>query len=404
VNRRLAQHGFTRPFQLKEDPKQQDRLATWIEYLNFEYWWLDRYTDTIERLEPHYDKAWQKLVDSKVLRPHETKESVRSLSSLNRQQNEQDRALKAVQRATVKAEQVYTSTQLDPNRLSIPQPERIRRINEAHREFVGAQEKLDSINRRNECIGDFVSDTVALRLAKRDAARHRTLIPWILEQVPLIEAELNQTKARESGSDGTKRTKRRIDSDDNTSQQRAPKKQRLGHIEKQRHEQVSSPVVEEIPINMSPPRATNPLNRQGKVLLPRPPPADSLLQHVPVVFSECSPSRHPARARVYKRSNVSFCNWRIKSKYTKYSLLRATLLVKRHVLLSVPLLGHARLIEIRRLQEIHRSQSDLQILIESENGAPNLVGTARPKLKKLTVHAMIQFQIVVTHHDMMSPE
>ena len=259
VNRRLAQHDFTYPFQLKEDPGQQDKLATWIEYLNFEYWWLDQYTDTIERLKPHADKAWQKLVDSKVLRPGETRESVRSSSSLNRQQNEQDRAFKAVQRAAAQGRQVYTSTQIDPSRVNIPQEERIRRINEALREYIRAQDRLDSIKRRNDCIGEFVGDTVHLKLAKRDAARHRTLIPWILEQVPLVEAELNHTNSIGTGSVGIKRSKRRLDSDDDTPQQRVRKKQKLGLIDKgsafsaegnQAYEEVSSPIVE----NVSPPQ------------------------------------------------------------------------------------------------------------------------------------------------------
>ncbi|KAK0655338.1 hypothetical protein B0T16DRAFT_396726, partial [Cercophora newfieldiana] len=33
VKRRLAQHGFTRTFQLEKDPRRQDKLTTWIEYL-----------------------------------------------------------------------------------------------------------------------------------------------------------------------------------------------------------------------------------------------------------------------------------------------------------------------------------------------------------------------------------
>ncbi len=264
MNRRLTQHGFTWPFQLKEDPKQQDRLTTWIEYLNFEYWWLDRYIATIERLTPDYDKAWQKLVDSKVLRPHETKESVRSVSSPNRQQDEIDEAFKAVQRAEARGKQVYISTQVDPSRLNIPQPERIRRINEARRDLLRADEKLESINKRNEHIGDFVSGAQDLKIAKRDAACHHALIPWILEQVPLIDAELNQTRAIESGSDGTKKTKRRLDSDSDTSQQqRAAKKQKLDHIEEQTSEQVSSPVVAGNPNQHAPTTSAEPAEPTG---------------------------------------------------------------------------------------------------------------------------------------------
>jgi len=37
VQKRLTRHGFERPFQLDEDLDQQDKLATWIEFLNYEY-------------------------------------------------------------------------------------------------------------------------------------------------------------------------------------------------------------------------------------------------------------------------------------------------------------------------------------------------------------------------------
>jgi hypothetical protein len=83
--RRLPQHGFTRTFQLDEDPKQQDKLTAWIEYLNFEYSWYDRYTRSFKRLQPEYDEAWQKLVDSGVLRPGETDVTLRIKASLLRE-------------------------------------------------------------------------------------------------------------------------------------------------------------------------------------------------------------------------------------------------------------------------------------------------------------------------------
>jgi hypothetical protein len=189
VKRRLARHEFTRTFQLKEDPKRQDKLTTWIEYLNFEYWWLDRYTDAIERLRLDHDKAWQKLVDLKVLRPHETQEFIRTNACSKRDHAERQHAWKAVQRATAKAEQVYTSTQLDSRRLSIPKPERRRSIQAATHELVTAQRLLESVTRHNDLITEFVRGTWGFKDAKKDAARLRILLPWILEQVPLIEAE-----------------------------------------------------------------------------------------------------------------------------------------------------------------------------------------------------------------------
>lgn len=70
VKRRLARHGFTRPFLLDRDPKQQDSLSTWIEYLYYDYWWLDRFPSIMERDRPKYEAAWLKLVALGVLGSH----------------------------------------------------------------------------------------------------------------------------------------------------------------------------------------------------------------------------------------------------------------------------------------------------------------------------------------------
>lgn len=43
ARRRLASHGFDQAFQLLEDAAQQDERVTWIEYLEYECWWLDEF-------------------------------------------------------------------------------------------------------------------------------------------------------------------------------------------------------------------------------------------------------------------------------------------------------------------------------------------------------------------------
>lgn len=48
---RLARHGFTQKFDLREDAEGQDDRATWIEYLEFECWTLDRLTASVQRKE-----------------------------------------------------------------------------------------------------------------------------------------------------------------------------------------------------------------------------------------------------------------------------------------------------------------------------------------------------------------
>ncbi len=42
VKRSLAKHGFTRPFEPSEDLEHQDKLTSWIEFLDYEYWLYDK--------------------------------------------------------------------------------------------------------------------------------------------------------------------------------------------------------------------------------------------------------------------------------------------------------------------------------------------------------------------------
>lgn len=76
VRRRLAEHGFREAFRLLKDPQRQDERATWIEYLEFECWWLDANAKTLQRRKTSHDAAWEELVKSGVLRAGETEEDL----------------------------------------------------------------------------------------------------------------------------------------------------------------------------------------------------------------------------------------------------------------------------------------------------------------------------------------
>jgi hypothetical protein len=76
LKKRLTKHGFTQNFHLDQDLMRQDKLTTWIEYLNYEYRWHDEFIYLIERGQKRYDSAWKQLVDSKVLRPRETEQFI----------------------------------------------------------------------------------------------------------------------------------------------------------------------------------------------------------------------------------------------------------------------------------------------------------------------------------------
>ncbi|KAH6632483.1 hypothetical protein F5144DRAFT_548438 [Chaetomium tenue] len=171
VKRRLARHGFTRPFELNQDPKQQGEFETWIEYLGFECWWLDLFTGAIERGQEHHDE--------------ETVECAMQC------QAEEDEARAAVKRFEENAQQIYDKTQLHPHRLRIPRAERRWMLQQGTRDMLTARSRLERLKKRGDLITKFVLSTNGLETAKRDAARHRILIQWILDQIPLIEAGLS---------------------------------------------------------------------------------------------------------------------------------------------------------------------------------------------------------------------
>lgn len=59
LKKRLARNDFTKIYQLDDDlldndPGQQGELATWIEYLNFEYWGYEYYARIIRRGQRQY--------------------------------------------------------------------------------------------------------------------------------------------------------------------------------------------------------------------------------------------------------------------------------------------------------------------------------------------------------------
>ena len=138
-----------------------------------------------------------------------------------------DFAREAWKRAQENAEQVYAATQLDSNRLSIPKPERCRRLLAASRDLRTADARVSSTRRRNNLIREYLEETCSIRRAKEAAARHRILLPWILEQIPLIEVELGRIEKLEHEPDTTQWSRKRLHSDNDDSWEPITKKRKL---------------------------------------------------------------------------------------------------------------------------------------------------------------------------------
>ncbi|KJZ70943.1 hypothetical protein HIM_09647 [Hirsutella minnesotensis 3608] len=197
VKRRLVQHNYTEPFRLLEDPTRQDTWTTWIEYLGFECWWHDRYIRLAESQVSKFNEAWQRLVDSGVLRPWETPESIRTDESSWARVREGEHAEKSMKSAKSAAERALRPTMKfmnDPTAPNLPKHARKKLVATALKTLNAAKTSLWRIRDRNERITDFIRETWDYVGAVRDAKRQKSLIQWVLEQVPLIKAEMD-TKA-----------------------------------------------------------------------------------------------------------------------------------------------------------------------------------------------------------------
>lgn len=209
VTQGLAEHGFMRSFKLEENPEQQDKLTTWIEYLDFEYWWYDKDMRFVKHHQPRYDEAWKKLVDSQVLRPFETQEVIWDIDSVFQRASEEERAEKAVASAT-SAVMLTQKPDSDSRRSNLSQREPQRTSSAAQSKLDAAIKSFESIRRLNDLVGEFKKKTKNYQLAKRNAERRISLLRWILQQVPLIELELSPAKVAESDSNKQSGEKRRL--------------------------------------------------------------------------------------------------------------------------------------------------------------------------------------------------
>nr|POE46947.1 hypothetical protein CFP56_00279 [Quercus suber] len=199
VSRRLAKYGFTRPFQLDRDPDRQDKLTTWIEYLGYEYRPYDLAASYVKRSQRRHDEAWTKLVESNVLRPHETYETICDFQNVIRNASEEERAEKDVESAAA----AVLSTEKAISQ-SLPPDAIIRgRLLAAQSTLSTAKERCKTIKVRNDAITDFCQATKRYQCEKRDADQHCCLLRWIEQQVPSIEHELSSVDSVEDDPDRT---------------------------------------------------------------------------------------------------------------------------------------------------------------------------------------------------------
>jgi hypothetical protein len=184
VKDRPVQRGFRHPFTLLQDIKQQDRLTTWIEYLSYEYLWLERYTRSIARLQRGRDEAWERLTETGVLRAHETPEALTTTESQTERKAELEQAKRVVTSAEDAAKAALRETEKARHgRSNFTSQERMKRLAGAQARLNAAKNGLKEVERRLESITSFVRGQWPYHEAKRSLRRQELLVAWILEQV-----------------------------------------------------------------------------------------------------------------------------------------------------------------------------------------------------------------------------
>jgi hypothetical protein len=187
VERRLAPHHFTRHLQLKKNPRQQTKWADWLEYLNYEQWWLEKLTALAEPLEEQYHQAFRRLLEASR-RPSREIIGFNSMNATN-------------------SSAALVSTQARQRR---PGAKNVDLAKES-------KSALAALDATNKMIDDFVRETEAYTYAHRAAYYQRHRLGWIIKEARLMETEMvHQSKTVKGNTkvNTNKNQKRRRGDDD----------------------------------------------------------------------------------------------------------------------------------------------------------------------------------------------
>ena len=227
IKKLLAEYGFTRPFRLEEDQEKQDKLTEWIEYLGFQHALYDKDSRTLKLLQPSVDEAWKELVDSQILAPHHTKESILSYESDHEDAKLDRRAMDAYKEATLRVKALTGSADPDAPDPDVS-PEVLRQIQTARKELSEAREESSRHLTLSCRILRFLCSVSEYREALWNLPMQKARLEWFFNQLPLIEAEMEASAVAptEPPIAGSEKKRGAHDDDSVTTHEQSPKRQR----------------------------------------------------------------------------------------------------------------------------------------------------------------------------------
>ncbi|EGX93265.1 hypothetical protein CCM_04638 [Cordyceps militaris CM01] len=174
-----------REFQLDEDPKRQDALTTWLEYLCFEYWWQDHYDKCLAMRQTEHDAAWAKLQDSGVLLPGETAEFMPTDACRTQVYDDMRRTRAAVLAAQGELEKTAIKERLAKRKMT--------------QRLEAAMKENDRAEARALAMEIFRKETKEYRAAQEDVKNQPVLVEWVVQQLELVREEARVAREAKKG-------------------------------------------------------------------------------------------------------------------------------------------------------------------------------------------------------------
>ncbi|KAM3525834.1 hypothetical protein MY4038_007125 [Beauveria bassiana] len=174
-----------REFQLDEDPKRQDALTTWLEYLCFEYWWQDHYDMCLGRRQTEHDAAWAKLQGSGLLLPDEMAQLIPTDACRTRRYDDMCRTRVAVLAAQGELAKAAAQGRLAKRKMT--------------QRLEAAIEADDRAKARSRAMAQFIKETEEYRAAQEDVKNQPVLVEWVSQQLELVREEARVVRGAKNG-------------------------------------------------------------------------------------------------------------------------------------------------------------------------------------------------------------
>ncbi|TFB07568.1 hypothetical protein CCMA1212_001150 [Trichoderma ghanense] len=201
LRERLDRHGFelpnghrTPPHGLRLEIEKQSKVATWLEYINYEFSRRDEDEKWLETHRPSYDAALAQLIDAQVLKQFE---QVRTPTSDICRPSSLEVARRKEERQKAEEECEAAKKRMGDFD-SLEQTQTPQEMEKHEREYEEAMLRCKAINDRDLAISEFGRKTHAYRFAMDRSERHELLLRWATSQIPLIEEEIRQMERRDA--------------------------------------------------------------------------------------------------------------------------------------------------------------------------------------------------------------